>query len=180
MVIELRLDKVSQGGKITRAVSIFHAFRFRSCSAGVGQSDQIILLPNLRLQAIPAVVSMISIVFQSLQNRLVELPTQLALRSICVCIDYQWCSWVCLAIAVKERKEFGVNNNGICVGMIKYVSYIFVLQAVIDCCGLTLVQHWVTVISIIPTLTAPAAAMPNIDSKNAGVLGQSMPTLLYS
>ena len=30
----------------------------------------------------------------------------------------------------------------------------------------------------VPTLTAPAAAIPNIDSKNAGVLGHKMPTRL--
>ena len=31
---------------------------------------------------------------------------------------------------------------------------------------------------VIPTFTDPAAAMPKIDSRNAGVFGQSMPILL--
>ena len=79
---------------------------------------------------------MFSVVLQSLQNRLVELSAQLALRSVCVRVNNQRCSWVCLAIAVKERKEFGVNDDCICVGVIKYVCYVFMLQAIIDCCGL--------------------------------------------
>ena len=159
---------------------VFYSFRLGGCPAGVGQSNQVVLVLGLRLKTIPLAIAILSIVFQTFCDRFIEWTAQLAFCGVCVCIDDERYVRVNFSITVKEREEFSVDDDCVCISMVEDVRDIFMLQPIIDRYEMNVrVCGRPSAIWIIPTLTDPAAAMPNIDSRNAGVLGQSMPTLLY-
>jgi hypothetical protein len=65
--------------------------------------------------------------------------------------------------------------------MLENIGNIFFLETVVDSLNINMLDRpFVNRPSpeFLPTLTAPAAAIPKIDSRNAGVLGQRIPTLL--
>jgi hypothetical protein len=65
--------------------------------------------------------------------------------------------------------------------MLENIGNIFFLETVVDSLNMNMLDRpFVNRPSpeLLPTLTAPAAAIPKIDSRNAGVLGQRIPTLL--
>lgn len=111
---------------------IFHPFRFGGRSTGVGQSNQVVLVICLRLETVPAMVALFSVVSQTFQNCLIELPTQLAFGSVGICVDDQGNVGVPFSIAVKERQELGVDDDYIRICMVKDVRDVLMLQAVVD------------------------------------------------
>jgi hypothetical protein len=91
---------------------------------------------------------------------------------------------VAVAEVVQEVLELGIDNNGIRIGMVEDIRDVIGFESVIDGCSRLsvcegpLCNHTIGALVSIPTLTAPAAPMPKMLSKNAGVLVHRMPTLL--
>ena len=111
---------------------VFNSFWLGGCSTGVGQSNQVVLVLGPRPKALPLTIATLSIVFQSFRDSSIEWTAQLAFCRVCVCIDDERYVRVNFSITVKEREEFGVDDDCIYVSMVEDVRDIFVLQPIID------------------------------------------------
>ena len=183
MEIKSRFNDIPNSSKIATTVGEFHSLRFRRSTTSISKSDNIIFTCSLALKSIPTVCTSFSIVLQTLKNGIVKGARQLTLSNIRVRVNNNGDTWVRCTVRLEERQILLVHNDHVGIRVSKYVSNIIFLETIVHPCY-QFVSYYLTSKNRVshggnlPMLIAPAAAMPKIDSRKAGVLGHKMPTLV--
>lgn len=178
MIVQTRFNDVSQRCQIAAPMTELNALGTGCSPTGICQRKCGLFIGSLTLESFPALRACIDVVPKAFQNNLIKRTRQLTLGCISVGIYDNRDVGVLGSIVLQKWNIFLVNDDHFGVAMIKYISNVFLFQTIIDGC------RYISLIDIspqktirLPMLTAPAAAIPKIDSRNAGVFGQSMPTL---
>jgi hypothetical protein len=89
---------------------VFYALRSSCCTAGIRQTNDILLIISLSLQSLPSFAPGLLVIFQTLQYRFVKGSAEFALDGIGVKIDYEGDCRLGFAEVVEERNEFSVDD----------------------------------------------------------------------
>lgn len=150
------------------------------CSpTGICQRKCGLFISSMTLESFPTLRTCVDVVPEALQNSLIEGTCQLTLRCISVSIYDNRNVGVFGSIVLQKWNIFLVDDDNFYTTMIKNISNVFLLQTIVNSCKyISSIDISLQKTMSLPMLTAPAAAIPKIDSRNAGVFGQSIPTLL--
>lgn len=177
MIVQTRFDDISQRCQIAAPVSELNTLGTGCSPTGISQRKCGLFIGSLTLESFPALRTCIDVVPKAFQNSLIKGTRQLPLSCISVGIYDNRDMGVLGSIVLQKWDIFLVNDDHFCVAMIKYITNVFWFQAIIDSCRYISLDISPRETIRLPMLTAPAAAIPKIDSRNAGVFGQSIPTL---